>query len=130
MTSKHLARAPRVGPFPLRRARIHKAAEALKRAAVHSAFRPTYARMNPRGAISRNVFHFGEINKAPRAVIIGPWLYINAPGRRFPTGVVPYTREESRRRHYGRFSARLLLTSKTALASVQNLILVLAERPT
>ena len=78
--------------------------------------RPAFARMNPAARIKYNVFYFGIAGQAPRAVVRGPWLYIDAPTAQLPSSVELYSEDEGRRTHVGRFNARLLLTSEESVS--------------
>src|SRR5688572_1391526 len=85
--------------FRARRARLEKAIELLSDAARSKVFRPTYARNNPGARVKYNVFYFGTSNLAPRAVVRGPWLYIDAPDATLPPGAESYSIHEGRRTH-------------------------------
>lgn len=107
--------------YRARRRRLEAAIDLLVGAARSTVLRPSFARMNPAARIKANVFYFAR-TPAPRAVVRGPWLYIDAPYATLPKGVELYGRDEGRRTHAGRFNARLLLTSQEGLATLPNLI--------
>ena len=102
--------------FRARRRRLEDAIDALSTGAKSKLLRPSFARMNPAARIRYNAFYFGIAEQAPRAVVRGPWLYIDAPTAKLPNGVESYSEDEGRRTHAGRFNARLLLTSEESVS--------------
>ena len=99
-----------------RRRRLEEAIDALSTEAQSKLLRPSFVRMNPGARIKYNVFYFGITGQAPRAVVRGPWLYIDAPTAKLPNSVESYSEDEGRRTHAGRFNARLLLTSEESVS--------------
>ena len=99
-----------------RRRRLEDAIDALSTEAKSKLLRPSFARMNPAARIKYNVFYFGIAEQAPKAVVRGPWLHIDAPTVKLPNGVESYSEDEGRRTHAGRFNARLLLTSEKSVS--------------
>ena len=89
--------------YRARRRRLEDAIDALSTEAKSKLLKPSFARMNPAARIKYNVFYFGIAEQAPRAVVRGPWLYIDAPTAKLPNGVESYSENEGRRTHAGRF---------------------------
>ena len=117
--------------YRARRVRLEKAVQVLADAARSKTLRPSYARMNPAAQIKYNVFYFGKGEGAPRAVLRGPWLFVDAPGAALPDVVEEYTPDAGRRTHAGKFNGRVLLTSEDSLSAVASVIRALraAARP-
>jgi len=116
------------GPIAARRAVLEQASERLAAAARHSAFLASYSRMNPAARLKANAFYFGSDGEPPRAVILGPWLYIHAPGAALPSSVETITGDTRRQKHLGALHARVPLTSRDHLKLVDQVIAALRRR--
>ena len=106
----------------MQRATVKAAAELLANRTHRKAFRPSYSRGNPRLDIDYNVFYFGTGTSAPRAVLRGSRLYVNAPGLGLPRGVESYDSDEGKRTRIGAFHCRLTLHDPSALPVLKKLI--------
>jgi hypothetical protein len=78
--------------------------------------------MNPLCRLKANAFYFGEPGEAPRAVIMGPWLYVHAPDAELPPGVEAVSDAFRRRKHLGALHARLRVTDSRSAAVLPRLI--------
>lgn len=79
-----LPKSKLVGGYAERRRRVQAAEALLSEVATDTAYRPNYARMNPKLRLKSNVFWLGDLG---RAVIRGPWVYVHAGGVRIPSGM-------------------------------------------
>jgi hypothetical protein len=116
-----------IGAYSLRREAVLAVERTLAEAAKHRAFVPSYARNNPRLGLRHNVFYFGELMRPPRAVIIGSYLYVQAPGVPLPAGVEPFSERERARTHLGTLHGRLLLTEPRAPEILSRLVRALKK---
>lgn len=108
--------------YDVRRAAIRRVAELLAAHANHKTFVPSYTRMNPAATHSFNTFYFGKPNYVARAIIFGPWLYIHAPNFKLPREVILISEKERRRKHLGKLTAKVLLTSGDPLRVIERVI--------
>lgn len=122
VAGKKRAPSSRCGTFWSRRALVLKAAQELEEGSASARFVASYARMNPKLQLKVNAFFFGAPDRVPRAVIIGPWLYIHSPGLAFPAGVEQVSAETSERKHLGGLHARVRLTDERTRAVLPRLI--------
>jgi hypothetical protein len=105
-----------------RRSVLQQAAALLSEEADNRDFRPAYARMNPGAKLRHNSFEFRRVAGPARAVILGPWLYVRAPGMNLPRAFQKITEEMRREKHLGALEGRLRLTNSGSLAAVREII--------
>ena len=110
-----------------RRGVLVKAAEFLAAAASSSKFVQSYARMNPAAKLRANAFFFGAMDRPPRAVIFGPWVYVHAPGAKLPPGVERLTEEFRLQKHLGTLHARISLDSPEAIETLERTVKALRQ---
>lgn len=105
-----------------RRVALQEAARILAQEADQKEFRPAYARMNPGAKLEYNAFEFNRSGGTTRAVIMGPWLYVHAPGIRLPRAVNEVTEEMRKEKHLGALNGRMRLTENGSLEALHKVI--------